>query len=111
MLSGSDYKTIFDGNWDSQGAQTAAEWDRSSNGGNMGNPSGMWDYKGKEMTFSKVKGEDNAYSVNIKLNYSYKTTGKGAKEGQKDINISQTIETGIKVRQKDQFTYKSDNVQ
>ena len=110
LLSGKDYKTIFDSDWDKQGVNTATNWDRSLNNNNMNNPSGFWDYTGKEVTFSKVEGQENTYSLNIKLNYSYKTSTKGAKEGQKNVNVSQTIETGVTVSKTDQFTYQSSDL-
>lgn len=85
-------------------------WDRVLNDNDMRNPSGLWDYTGKEMTFSKVNGEENTYSVEIKLKYAYKTTGKGAKEGCKNTQASQTINMGIKIKKEDQFTYRSDKL-
>lgn len=109
LFAENDYKVLIDTKWDEKGLKTSMKWEQASND-NMRNPSGFWNYTGKEISFLPVEGEKDTYSVNVKLNYYYTTSGKGAAEGRRNVGTSETFETGIKMRRTNRNTYQSDNL-
>lgn len=109
LYSAGDYKTLFDTKWDLMGVKEAEDLTNAVNDGNMRDPVGFWQYLGSEEIYEPVKGEQGSYTVSIKQRFRFSTSGKGATNKMKDVTTVRSIPTGIKLKQVDKITLKSEN--